>query len=222
MKSKSAGIGVAVLAALFGVPGLTTGPALAATGLADQPIFVASVPGNLLLDLSVEFPTAISVANIGSYADASTYLGYFDPVKCYTYQFNTTTPNQSYFQATAFSTGTYSHRCSGQWSGNFMNWASMQTIDPFRSALSGGYRNVDTPSMTILEKAWGSSQGSAGYNFNYRGSLMPSPNTLPSSLIGAVTPFSSWLAFDSAIWAFGNRMVFTPCPSRIQCPLRTA
>lgn len=212
MKSKSAGIGVAVLAALFGVPGLTTGPALAATGLADQPIFVASVPGNLLLDLSVEFPTAISVANIGSYADASTYLGYFDPVKCYTYQFNTTTPNQSYFQATAFSTGTYSHRCSGQWSGNFMNWASMQTIDPFRSALSGGYRNVDTPSMTILEKAWGSSQGSAGYNFNYRGSLMPSPNTLPSSLIGAVTPFSSWLAFDSAIWAFGNRMVFNALP----------
>jgi type IV pilus assembly protein PilY1 len=31
------------------------------------------VPGNLALVLSVEYPTAISVANLGNYADASTY-----------------------------------------------------------------------------------------------------------------------------------------------------
>src|SRR5690606_1763932 len=28
----------------------------------------------------------------------------------------------------------------GLWSGNFLNWASMQAIDTFRLALTGGYR----------------------------------------------------------------------------------
>jgi type IV pilus assembly protein PilY1 len=182
-------------------------PARAATNLADQPIFAATVPGNLALDLSVEFPTAISVANIGSYADASTYLGYFDPVKCYAYQYNSTTPNQSYFQAQAFGTGTYSHQCSGYWSGNFMNWASMQTIDPFRAALTGGYRSVDTTTQTILEKAWGSNQGSAGGNFNYRGTSQGSPNNLPSSLISLVTPMTNWSVLNTGIWGNGNTML---------------
>jgi type IV pilus assembly protein PilX len=59
-------------------------------------------------------------------------------------------------------TGANKHTCAGQWSGNFMNWATMQTIDPFRWALSGGYRSVDTTSETILEKAWGSTQGFSG------------------------------------------------------------
>ena len=139
------------------------GPTLAqTTTLADQPVFAgADVPGNLALALSVEFPTAISVANIGNYADASTYLGYFDPSKCYTYMYNTTTPASSYFQPSSPATGANLHQCSGLWSGNFMNWASMQTIDPFRWALSGGFRSEDDTS-TVLEKAWGSAQGSAG------------------------------------------------------------
>jgi type IV pilus assembly protein PilY1 len=187
-------------------------PALAQTTitLADQPIFAASVPGNLILDLSVEFPTAISVANIGNYADASTYSGYFDPVKCYAYQYNSSTPNQSYFQAEAFATGTYSHQCSGYWSGNFMNWASMQTIDPFRSALTGGYRSVDTTTQTILEKAWGSTQGSASSNFNYRGTSQLSPNNLPTSptnLIPLVTPMTNWSVLNTGIWGNGNTML---------------
>ena len=128
----------------LGTPGLTAllsyllgtaMPALAQAPvtLADQPIFAsADVPGNMALALSVEFPTAISVANLNNYADASTYLGYFDPAKCYTYNYNLIIPANSYFQPTAFASGTNGHSCSGQWSGNFMNWATMQTIDPFR------------------------------------------------------------------------------------------
>ena len=198
-------------AGLFALLGLAHGtPAAAQTTLADQPIAAgAKIPGNLALTLSVEFPTAISVANIGSYIDTSTYLGYFDPQKCYTYIFNSTTPSSSYFQPAALSTGTNLHTCSGQWSGNFMNWATMQTIDPFRWALSGGYRSVDTTTQTILEKAWGSAQGSAGSNFNYRGTGEGSPNNLPSGLISAVTPFSGWNNFDSGIWGNGNSMVFS-------------
>ena len=59
-------------------------------------------------------------------------------------RFNSGSPSSSYFQPSALATGTDGHSCSGQWSGNFMNWASMQTIDPFRWALTGGYRSVDT------------------------------------------------------------------------------
>ncbi|MGH8460715.1 MAG: pilus assembly protein, partial [Stenotrophobium sp.] len=62
------------------------------------------------------------------------------------------------------------HACSGQWSGNFLNWATLSTIDPFRWALTGGYRSVDTaagagPAQTILERAWQAvGQGSFGHN----------------------------------------------------------
>ena len=178
--------------------------------LADQPVFAsADVPGNLALTLSVEYPTAISVANLGNYADNSTYLGYFDPLKCYTYTLNTTTPASSYFQPAGLATGTNLHTCSGKWSGNFMNWATMQTIDPFRWALTGGYRSVDSTSETILEKAWGSSQGSQS-NFPLRGTSQATStgHNLASSLISSVTPLS-WTAFNTSIWKRGNTMVFS-------------
>jgi type IV pilus assembly protein PilY1 len=200
--------GAAVLAAMLGLSGQAISATTTVT-LADQPIFAsADVPGNLALTLSVEFPTAISVANLNNYADASTYLGYFDPVKCYLYNYNSTTPSSSYFQPKAFATGTYGHTCSGLWSGNFMNWATMQTIDPFRWALTGGYRSVDTTTQTILEKAWGANEGSIS-NFPYRGTGQATGHNLSTSLISAVTPFSNWGAFNSAIWSNGNMMVFS-------------
>ena len=196
------------LAAIFGLAYMAM--AAAQTNLADQPIGAAAdVPGNLALALSVEFPTAISVSNIGDYSDAAQYLGYFDPLKCYTYNYNSSTPSSSFFQPVSLATGPNLHTCPGNWSGNFMNWSSMQTIDPFRWALSGGYRSVDTASQTILEKAWGSTQGSPGGNFNYRGTNQGSPNKLPGALLASVTPFSNWNNFDSGIWGNGNMMVFS-------------
>jgi type IV pilus assembly protein PilY1 len=194
-----AGLALSVFAGLHGSAGAVT--------LADQPVFAASdVPGNLALALSVEYPTAISVANLGDYADATEYLGYFDPKKCYAYQANTTTPAQSYFVSAAVAGGASGHRCTGQWSGNFMNWATMQTIDPFRWALSGGFRSVDTSTETVLEKAWGSSQGSDS-NFPRRGTGAGSGHLLPTTLVSAVTPFSGNV-FNTRIYARGNRMVF--------------
>ena len=200
----------AMMAAFLALLALATPAAAQLTvTLADQPIFAsADVPGNLALTLSVEFPTAISVANLNNYADATTYLGYFDPAKCYTYNYNSTTASSSYFQAAAFAGGTNNHSCSGQWSGNFMNWATMQTIDPFRWALTGGYRSVDTTTMTVLEKAWGANQGAIS-NFPYRGTGQGSGQNLSTSLIASLTPFSSWAAFNSAIWSNGNMMVFS-------------
>ncbi len=116
--------------------------------------------------------------------------------------------SDSYFQPAGAATGTNKHSCSGQWSGNFMNWATMQTIDPFRWALSGGYRSVDTATLTILEKAWGSTQGSLT-NFPLRGTDQGTGHNLPSSLVSSVTPFSNWSNFNASIWSRGNTMVFT-------------
>lgn len=176
----------------------------AATALADQPLFSTSdVPGNLLLALSVEYPTAISVANLGDYAPASEYLGYFDPKKCYDYLADLAVPENSYFKPAGAANN---HVCNGKWSGNFMNWATMQTIDPYRWALTGGQRAVDTASMTILQKAWGSAQGGTN-NFPNRGFDQGSGHLLTAAP-SSITPFA-WAKFRSRIWARGNRMIFT-------------
>jgi len=134
------------------------GPSQAATNLADQPLFAASdAPGNLALLLSVEFPTAVSVAHTNrSYSAGSEYLGFFDPKKCYSYRYSDGTGTDNYFYPVGTATG---HRCTSRWSGNFLNWSSMQTIDPFRWVLTGGYRVVDTASLMVVEKAWAIGQG---------------------------------------------------------------
>jgi type IV pilus assembly protein PilY1 len=183
----------------------------AVTALADKPIAAgADVPGNLAMTLSVEYPTAISIANLGDYADSSTYLGYFDPLKCYTYMFNSGAPSSSYFTAAAFASGSNNHSCSNQWSGNFMNWAATQTIDPFRWALTGGFRSVDNTTQTILEKAWGSPQGSVNQNYPDRGTSQGGGNYLSAALINSVTPLGAWPSFNARIWGNGNAMVIAP------------
>jgi type IV pilus assembly protein PilY1 len=190
-------------------------PAHAQTTLADKPIATgADVPGNLALTLSVEYPTAISIANLGNYSDTTQYIGYFDSAKCYTYLFNSATPSQSYFSPTGLNTASNGHDCSsmpGQWSGNFMNWAATQTIDPFRWALTGGYRSVDTTTQTILEKAWGSAQGGPGQNYPYRGTSQGGGNNLSTSgsSIAKLTPFNTWSQFDEGVWGNGQTMVFS-------------
>jgi len=208
---------VALFAALALTQGGSATAVTSATTLADQPVFAtANVPGNVAFTLSVEFPTAVSVANLGNYADNTAYIGYFDPAKCYTYHYNSTTPAQSYFQPTAFATGTNGHTCSGtsgKWSGNFMNWVSMQTIDPFRWVLTGGYRSTDQTvyPQTVLEKAWGASEGSTG-NFPYRGDQMSSGNTISMALVKTTTPFTNWAHFTTAIWGNQNTMLVTAGP----------
>jgi len=199
----------ALLAAVCGILSLGRAVAQSPTTLADQPIFGSvDVPGNMALPLSVEFPTAISVANLNNYADTTTYYGYFDPAKCYNYLYNAVTPDHSYFEPEAFAAGTNRHSCTGMWSGNYMNWATMQTIDPFRWALTGGYRSYDTTSKTILEKAWGATQGSTS-NFPYRGTSQgtSSGHYLNPNLISSLTPFSQWPQLNTGIWGNGNTML---------------
>ncbi len=126
--------------------------------LSDVPVFSASsVPANLMLTLSVEFPTGTVAAYTDSngYNKNNTYLGYFDPAKCYTYSVTDT-----YFSPAGF---TASGNCTAtQFNGNFLNWASMTALDEFRQTLSGGNRVFDTTSLTVLERSRQTAQGSAG------------------------------------------------------------
>ena len=182
-----------------GTLGLLLMPSQAQTSLADQPVFsTLSVPGNVALALSVEFPTAISSAHANvAYAVANTYLGYFDPEKCYLYQYDTTDDTQSYFYPNGSAA---THVCSGKWSGNFLNWATMQTVDPFRWALTGGFRTKDDATTTIIEKAWASNQGQPS-NFYNR-------NLTDATIISQSTKMN-WEQFRMRIRSAGNQMRFT-------------
>lgn len=123
---------------------------------------------NVLINLSIETPMQGSGYNDGDntasggsctgqisvsskpvgicYFPTKEYIGYFNPKKCYDY--NTTT---DYFEPDNDASAT--HTCSGEWSGNFLNWATMTATDEFRLALNGGTRYTDTTTETVLERS---------------------------------------------------------------------
>jgi type IV pilus assembly protein PilY1 len=81
-----------------------------------------------------------------TYNHSIDYYGYFDSFKCYNYS-----GTASKFTPASISTNKY---CSGQWSGNFLNWATMTRVDVVRKVLYGGYRSTDTGSSTVLERSY--------------------------------------------------------------------
>lgn len=68
------------------------------------------------------------------------YYGYFDPTKCYVYSNKRFEPNAA---ATLTNDKRYTCGGAGQWSGNFMNWATMTRLDVIRKMLYGGKRSKD-------------------------------------------------------------------------------
>ncbi len=138
----------------------------AQTQLADLPFSSAPpAPVNLIFTPSVEFPTAtVYTHKDSSYTAKNEYLGYFDPNKCYDYN-----KSEKYFEPVAMA-GT-NHSCSGSWSGNALNYGTMSGIDPFRWALTGGFRSIDTAStgntvagrgVTVLQRAYQNSRSAMG------------------------------------------------------------
>lgn len=95
------------------------------------------------------------------------YFGYFDSYKCYTYSSGNarfepsgTTPDKT---------------CTGQWSGDFLNYITTSRMDALRKVFYGGYRSTDTSSLTVIERShipqdahsWGKEYNSElvdGYN----------------------------------------------------------
>lgn len=176
----------------------TLGASKAAADVSQTPLLLgaSNVPGNLALVPSVEWPTLLSIANTGSYSSANTYLGYFDSAKCYTYD-----KANEWFEPTGYATA---RKCGGskQWSGNFLNWAATPTIDPFRSALTGGYRYKDDVGLTVLEKARHTGQSTAGDR--------TSSANVPQSEIADATPAKSdWPSFYLRLSGLGVDMLFS-------------
>ncbi|MFW6357171.1 MAG: pilus assembly protein [bacterium] len=82
-----------------------------------------------------------------TYTNSYDYYGYFDSRKCYTYS-----DVSGRFIPTKAAGGEYLHQCSGEWSGNFLNWATMTRMDILRKTLYGGYRSTDSKTLTVLER----------------------------------------------------------------------
>jgi len=180
-----------------------------AVTLADSPLFsTVSVPGNVALALSVEWPTATtpSYPSTTAYSAKSTYVGYFDPEKCYLYvAVDTGKEGKSDYSTSYFKpySAASSHACTSNgstplWSGNYMNWASMQTLDVFRWALTGGYRTTDEVGKTVLTKTYADKTGS--------GTKAPD-KTLTSGISGA-TPFD-WSSVTTSIKNRGIALFIT-------------
>jgi type IV pilus assembly protein PilY1 len=188
------GLGCMMLASMLTIMGGTT--AHAQTALADTPVYSTSnVPANLMLSLSVEFPTGTvgaynNATNYTAYSAANPFLGYFDPAKCYDY--STSSPPGSttsgYFVpiGAVSSTGSCLSVSGGtttyHWSGNMLNWATMTALDEFRQALTGGNRVVDTTSSTVLIRSNLNSQSNTG-NFANK-TIGSGTNVAASTVIG--------------------------------------
>jgi len=176
-----------------------------------------NVPGNLVLTPSVEWPTLVSVANLGAYAPASTYVGYFDSEKCYSYIY-TAAESGRYFTPVAMATATRNCNANTKWwSGNFLNWATTQTIDPFRKALTGGFRSTDTVGTTILQKARHSGQGENINGSNVDVGVFPDRILTDSTITANATPAESvWGKIAVRITGLDHKMRFSQNASTLR------
>lgn len=87
------------------------------------------------------------------YSHNFAYVGYFDNKKCYAYDGGIFSPTAT--APTPAGDRDILQYCSGnEWSGNFLNWLTMTRADIVRMVLYGGYRSTDTPTETILERAY--------------------------------------------------------------------
>ncbi|WP_151637333.1 pilus assembly protein [Noviherbaspirillum aerium] len=190
---------LAMLLASSHVHGIAASPPV---NIADVPLFDGrmNVHSNLLLSLSVEFPT-VGVAyrgDGGTYNRTVEYVGYFNSAKCYRYNGSERNPGND---PDAFHAGLYFQiekdadalrECDGTtFSGNFMNWAASSAIDMLRLSLTGGDRILDKPGETILQRAVLSDTPDA--NFYAHATYFPRREVREGGNVSApnrVTPFN--------------------------------
>ena len=164
--------------------------------MATVPLYSGSgnVHPNMLLSLSVEFPT-VGVAyrgDGGTYNRNNEYVGYFNPTKCYSYHGgNRNVGDDAYFEI-ASEADAVTHECDGTtFSGNFMNWAASSAIDVLRYALTGGDRIIDKSGFTVLQRAV--IKGGEKSNFYAHSTYFPRRLVTLSGITsapGKVTPFN--------------------------------
>ena len=190
---------------------LTAGLAIAASSAAvyaftpsQQPAETKGVPGNVVLALSVEFPTATQASyTTPTYTITQRYEGYFDNRKCYAVRKDETKriPEYEVFRpVSAQSTATGGCPDPTQWAGNLLNWLTMANLDQFRSVMTGGNRDVDDTSRTVLVRTFGSDQG------NIRNNPIRSLTIGTPGLPITGTPGATWYARS---FGYGSKVIFS-------------
>lgn len=180
--------------------------------LSNEPLFLTgAVQPLVMLNISKDHQLSYKAYNDYSdldadgtaettYKDSIDYYGYFDSRKCYTYNTGT-----NRFVPAANATGANSHYCSSQWSGNFLNWASMTRMDAVRKLLYGGMRSTDTSTLTVLERHYLPTDAHAFAKF-YDGADISS--LTPFSGIATTPPTAT--SSTSRTVGSGNRTFTTP------------
>ena len=202
---------------------LTAVAAPPTVNLATTPLYSGggNVRPNLLLDLSVEFPTVkAAYTNSNDYNKQVEYIGYFNTKKCYlngTFKTFSKDKNGNNIAAKTVSVSDMSngyfyiykdadanYECGGDsFSGNFLNWASSSAIDMLRLALTGGDRIVDTATQTVLQRAflYSSFYNSGGY---FPRKVVTASGTM--SAPSAVTPYNVTTLY---VLNCDNKILFT-------------
>ncbi len=119
------------------------------------------------------------------YKKTNTYLGYFDPNKCYEYSATSSRFNPS-------GNTNSNHECSSKFSGNFMNWATMTAIDMFTWTMTGGNRIVDNADNTTVVRRMRKQNNDDWFPYKL---ITSGQNVAPST----VTPWS-----DSKIFIYNT------------------
>jgi len=152
--------GLTLLAAIASTISINT-----AANIAQEPLFlVEQAKPRVMLAMSNDHQLSVKAYTDYSdldadgdiditYLDSYAYSGYFDNGKCYLYD-----ATDGRFEPDGTASGTNGHTCNGpgdsnQWSGNFLNWATMTRMDIIRHVLYGGKRSTDSSSVTVLERA---------------------------------------------------------------------
>ncbi|MCC6507041.1 MAG: hypothetical protein IT475_16560, partial [Aquimonas sp.] len=150
-----------VIAAIVVAAGLST-PAYATFNVAQAPLYLkVAVPPLNMLVLGKDHKNYYEAYNdasdlngdgeldVGYKPDEIDYYGYFNSRVCYSWN-----SGSNMFTPSSAASGTNGKRCSGMWSGDFLNYLTTGRLDALRKVLYGGYRNVDTDSETVLQGAF--------------------------------------------------------------------
>jgi type IV pilus assembly protein PilY1 len=198
-----AGLALAAPLVLYKVLAQSTAPA--PIDFENGPLIAKNNPSNVVLALSVEWPTSGGAYKDATYVDGKEYIGYFNSSRCYTYPGYANVPrttssfvvNSDYFTPTGNTSASYQCNLSGTgtgFSGNYLNYATMSAPDMLRMALTGGDRGIDDQTLTVLDR------GTVFSSANFR-------RAVGSTLTALVTPFNN----GAALYAYNCRdeVIFT-------------
>lgn len=214
----------------FGLANFTVVTQAQLVDLSSTPLYSGTqAHPNVIVDASIEFPSVVQAYNATRYVAATAYVGYFDPTKCYVY--NITANYGNYFSPVPGVAGNADslHRCDGTtFSGSFMNWMSMSSMDVFRYAMTGGNRvNENGPNGgTILQRAYAPDGTVPGIPDFYNSQWFPQEVLSSSFLVcGSATPpcFGSF-APSFTVDANGNQVggFYTAVPASTVLPVLSA